>query len=185
VRSERAWLRRLPPRQRDHLCRRTRRRNRKTNRKRKTKTKRKKINHPARNLFKLERCGAAIRSTDDDANLCGRRFFLIQPRTWASLAAVMKVVDPRFNLQSDKLTVFITKDKTRAWRKPVAEGNVGLVRERPDPKGGPPTRAVGDPIKPLIQLLPAMLNWWEHRGCKRDRTCTWQLVRYGHGRQSE
>src|SRR6266700_7020858 len=33
---------------------------------------------------------------------------------------------------------------------------------------------LADPIKPLIQLLPAMLNWWEHRGCKRDRTCTWQ-----------
>src|SRR5205814_7995861 len=40
VRSERAWRRRLPPCQRDHLCRRTRLRSRKTNRKRKTKTKR-------------------------------------------------------------------------------------------------------------------------------------------------
>jgi len=55
----------------------------------------------------------------------------------------VKVVDPRFNLQSDKLTVFITKGQNQSLEKAVAEGNVGLVRERPDPKGGPPTRAVG------------------------------------------
>ncbi len=41
----------------------------------------------------------------------------------------VKVIDPRFNLQSDKLT--------------VAEGNVAVVRDRPDPNGGPPTRSVG------------------------------------------
>src|SRR5256714_6081541 len=55
----------------------------------------------------------------------------------------VKVVDPRFNLQSDKLTVFITKGQNQSLEKAVAEGNVGLVRDRPDPKGGPPTRAVG------------------------------------------
>jgi lipopolysaccharide transport protein LptA len=55
----------------------------------------------------------------------------------------VKVVDPRFNLQSDKLTVFITKGQNQGLEKAVAEGNVGLVRDRPDPKGGPPTRAVG------------------------------------------
>jgi lipopolysaccharide transport protein LptA len=55
----------------------------------------------------------------------------------------VKVVDPRFNLQSDKLTVFITKGQSQALEKAIAEGNVGLVRERPDPNGGAPTRAVG------------------------------------------
>ena len=55
----------------------------------------------------------------------------------------VKVIDPRFNLQSDKLTVFITKGQNQSLEKAVAEGNVGLVRERPDPKGGAPTRAVG------------------------------------------
>src|SRR5438093_2983517 len=55
----------------------------------------------------------------------------------------LKVVDPRFNLQSDKLTVFITKGQNQSLEKAVAEGNVGLVRERPDPNGGAPTRAVG------------------------------------------
>jgi lipopolysaccharide transport protein LptA len=55
----------------------------------------------------------------------------------------VKVVDPRFNLQSDKLTVFITKGQNQSLEKAVAEGNVGLVRERPDPNGGAPTRAVG------------------------------------------
>jgi lipopolysaccharide transport protein LptA len=55
----------------------------------------------------------------------------------------VKVVDPRFNLQSDKLTVFITKGQNQGLEKAVAEGNVGLVRDRPDPNGGAPTRAVG------------------------------------------
>jgi lipopolysaccharide transport protein LptA len=55
----------------------------------------------------------------------------------------VKVTDPRFNLQSDKLTVFITKGENQGLEKAIAEGNVGLVRERPDPNGGPPTRAVG------------------------------------------
>lgn len=55
----------------------------------------------------------------------------------------VKVVDPRFSLQSDKLTVFITKGQNQSLEKAIAEGNVGLVRDRPNPNGGPPTRAVG------------------------------------------
>jgi lipopolysaccharide transport protein LptA len=55
----------------------------------------------------------------------------------------VKVVDPRFNLQSDKLTVFITKGENQGLEKAIAEGSVGLVRDRPAANGGPPTRAVG------------------------------------------
>lgn len=55
----------------------------------------------------------------------------------------VKVTDPRFNLQSKKLTVFITKGKNQGLEKAIAEGDVGLVRDRPDPNGGAPTRAVG------------------------------------------
>jgi len=55
----------------------------------------------------------------------------------------VKVTDPRFNLQSDKLTVFITKGQNQSLEKAIAEGNVGLLRDRPDPNGGPPTRAIG------------------------------------------
>src|SRR5881409_3827071 len=55
----------------------------------------------------------------------------------------VKVVDPRFNLQSDKLTVFITKGENQSLEKAVAEGNVGLIRDRPAANGGPPTRAIG------------------------------------------
>ena len=55
----------------------------------------------------------------------------------------VKVTDPRFNLQSDKLTVFISKGENQGLEKAVAEGNVGVVRDRPDANGGPPTRAVG------------------------------------------
>ena len=55
----------------------------------------------------------------------------------------VKVTDPRFNLQSDKLTVFISKGENQGLERAIAEGNVGLIRDRPDPNGGPPTRAVG------------------------------------------
>lgn len=55
----------------------------------------------------------------------------------------VKVFDPRFNLQSDKLTVYLHKGEDQGLEKAIAEGNVGLVRDKPDPNGGPPTRAVG------------------------------------------
>ncbi len=55
----------------------------------------------------------------------------------------VKVTDPRFNLQSDKLTVYISKGENQGLERAVAEGNVGVVRDRPDANGGPPTRAVG------------------------------------------
>src|SRR5947199_255975 len=55
----------------------------------------------------------------------------------------VKVFDPRFNLQSDKLTVYLRKGEDQGLEKAIAEGNVGVVRDRPDPNGGPPTHAVG------------------------------------------
>ncbi len=64
----------------------------------------------------------------------------------------VKVTDPRFNLQSDKLTVFISKGQNQGLEKAIAEGNVGLVRDRPDPNGGPPARAVGRADKAIYTL---------------------------------
>ena len=55
----------------------------------------------------------------------------------------VKVADPRFTLQSEKLTVYITKGENQGLEKAIAEGNVAVVRDRPDPNGGVPTRAVG------------------------------------------
>lgn len=54
------------------------------------------------------------------------------------------VRDPRFNLQSDKLTIYINKGQNEGLDKAVAEGNVGVVREgAPSETGGPPNTAVG------------------------------------------
>jgi lipopolysaccharide transport protein LptA len=55
----------------------------------------------------------------------------------------VRVFDPRFNLQSDKLTVYLRKGEDQGLEKAIAEGNVGVVRDKPDPNGGPPTHAVG------------------------------------------
>ena len=69
--------------------------------------------------------------------------FFDSTKNMGTFSGRVKVTDPRFNLQSDKLTVFITKGENQGLEKAIADGNVGLVRERPDPSGGPPTRAVG------------------------------------------
>jgi lipopolysaccharide export system protein LptA len=73
------------------------------------------------------------------------------------------VNDPRFNVQADKLTIYLRKTAeageannaraepqgaagataNQALEKAVAEGNVGVVRERPGDNGGPPVRSVG------------------------------------------
>jgi len=55
----------------------------------------------------------------------------------------VKVTDPRFTLQSERLTVYITKGQNQGLEKAIAEGDVAVVRDRPDPNGGAPTRAVG------------------------------------------
>ena len=53
------------------------------------------------------------------------------------------VKDPRFNIQADKLTVYLSRGETKGLEKAVAEGNVGVIREQPGEKGAAPTRAVG------------------------------------------
>lgn len=69
------------------------------------------------------------------------------------------VRDPRFNLQADKLTVYLAKSETKGagdaadkgaakseakgLEKAVAEGNVGMIREAPGENGGPPVRSIG------------------------------------------
>ncbi|CAN5637066.1 hypothetical protein BH18VER1_BH18VER1_20140 [soil metagenome] len=53
------------------------------------------------------------------------------------------VKDPRFNLQADKLTVYLGTGDVRGLDRAVAEGNVGMVREAPGENGGPPMRSVG------------------------------------------
>ena len=53
------------------------------------------------------------------------------------------VTDPRFQIQGDKLTIYIAKEQSEGLEKAVVEGNVGVVRERADPGGGPASRMVG------------------------------------------
>ena len=74
----------------------------------------------------------------------------------------VKVIDPRFNLQSDKLTVFITKGQNQSLEKAIAEGNVGLVRDRPDPNGAPgaPGRIPGPAAIELPSATYRLLIGW-------------------------
>lgn len=53
------------------------------------------------------------------------------------------VIDPRFQIQGDKLTIYLNNKESGGLDKAIVEGNVGVVRDRPDPGGGPPTRMVG------------------------------------------
>jgi len=54
------------------------------------------------------------------------------------------VIDPRFQIQGDKLTIYLSnKQSEGGLDKAIVEGNVGVVRERADPAGGPPSKMVG------------------------------------------
>jgi lipopolysaccharide transport protein LptA len=53
------------------------------------------------------------------------------------------VKDPRFNIQADKLTVYLGQGENKGLDRAIAEGNVGVVREQPGENGGPPVRSVG------------------------------------------
>ena len=54
------------------------------------------------------------------------------------------VIDPRFQILGDKLTIYLSnKQSEGGLDKAVVEGNVGVVRDRADPAGGPPSRMVG------------------------------------------
>src|SRR5207237_5675420 len=53
------------------------------------------------------------------------------------------VIDPRFRIQGDKLTIYLTNKQSEGLDKAVVEGNVGVVRDRPRVDGGPPDHMVG------------------------------------------
>jgi lipopolysaccharide transport protein LptA len=94
------------------------------------------------NLF--GQAGAGLQSNEPTTTqIYADEAFFDSTKNMGIFSGRVKVIDPRFSLQSDKLTVFITKGENQGLEKAIAEGNVGLVRDRPDPNGGPPTRAVG------------------------------------------
>src|ERR1041385_5012184 len=107
----------------------------------KDKTAKEKKKSAASNPFQLDNKTASNEPTTTE--IYADEAFFDSNKNIGIFSGRVKVTDPRFNLQSEKLTVFITKGQNQGLEKAVAEGNVGLVRERPDPNGGPPTRAVG------------------------------------------
>src|SRR5436189_5468516 len=94
---------------------------------------------PGENLF-----GTGLQSNEPTTTeIYADEAFFDSTKNMGIFSGRVKVIDPRFNLQSDKLTVFITKGQNQSLEKAIADGNVGLVRDRPDPNGGAPTHAVG------------------------------------------
>src|SRR5438067_5610326 len=53
------------------------------------------------------------------------------------------VTDPRFKIQGDKLTIYLSNKQSEGLDKAVVEGNVGVVRDRPRVDGGPPDHRAG------------------------------------------
>jgi lipopolysaccharide transport protein LptA len=107
----------------------------------KNKDKKKDDKSPGTNLFGPGAAGQSSGPTTTE--IYSDEAFFDSTKNMGIFSGRVKVVDPRFNLQSDKLTVFITKGENQSLEKAVAEGNVGLVRDRPAANGGTPTRAVG------------------------------------------
>jgi lipopolysaccharide transport protein LptA len=107
----------------------------------KNKDKKKDDKSPGTNLFGPGAAGQSNEPTTTE--IYSDEAFFDSTKNIGIFSGRVKVIDPRFNLQSDKLTVFITKGESQSLEKAVAEGNVGLVRDRPAANGGTPTRAVG------------------------------------------
>jgi lipopolysaccharide transport protein LptA len=107
----------------------------------KNKDKKKDDKSPGTNLFGPGAAGQSNEPTTTE--IYSDEAFFDSTKNTGIFSGRVKVIDPRFNLQSDKLTVFITKGENQSLEKAVAEGNVGLVRDRPAANGAPPTRAVG------------------------------------------
>ena len=107
----------------------------------KNKDKKKDDKSPGTNLFGPGAAGETSGPTTTE--IYSDEAFFDSTKNMGIFSGRVKVIDPRFNLQSDKLTVFITKGESQTLEKAIAEGNVGLVRDRPAANGGPPTRAVG------------------------------------------
>jgi lipopolysaccharide transport protein LptA len=97
---------------------------------------------PANKLFGQSATGLDSNETMTTEIYADEAFF-DSAKNMGIFSGRVKVTDPRFNLQAEKLTVFITKGENQGLEKAIAEGNVGVVRDRPDPNGGSPTRAVG------------------------------------------
>jgi lipopolysaccharide transport protein LptA len=107
----------------------------------KNKDKKKEDKSSGTNLFGSSATGQSDQPTTTE--IYSDEAFFDSTKNMGIFSGRVKVVDPRFNLQSDKLTVFITKGENQSLEKAIAEGNVGLVRDRPAANGAPPTRAVG------------------------------------------
>jgi lipopolysaccharide transport protein LptA len=108
----------------------------------KAKDKQKEDKSSAANLFGSSAAGLQSNEPTTTEIYADEAFF-DSTKNMGIFSGRVKVIDPRFNLQSDKLTVFITKGQNQGLEKAIAEGRVGLVRDRPDPNGGAPTRAIG------------------------------------------
>jgi len=80
------------------------------------------------------------------------------------------VTDPRFNIQGDKLTIFISKKQNESFEKAIVEGNVGVVRDRPSTTGGPPDRMVGRSEKAIYFAKEGVLSSRAIRGCNKVST---------------
>ena len=108
----------------------------------KNKNKKKDDKSPGTNLFGPGAAGQQSNAPTTTEIYSDEAFF-DSTKNMGIFSGRVKVIDPRFNLQSDKLTVFITKGENQSLEKAIAEGNVGLIRDRPAANGGPPTRAIG------------------------------------------
>ena len=107
----------------------------------KNKDKKKEDKSAGTNLFGSSATGQSDQPTTTE--IYSDEAFFDSTKNMGIFSGRVKVLDPRFNLQSDKLTVFITKGENQSLEKAVAEGNVGLIRDRPAANGSPPTRAIG------------------------------------------
>jgi len=96
---------------------------------------------PAKDVFQLDKKSSSGEPMTTE--IYADEAFFDSNKNEGVFSGRVKVTDPRFSLQSEKLTVYISKGEKQGLEKAIAQGNVAVVRDRPDPNGGPPSRSVG------------------------------------------
>src|SRR5215472_448120 len=104
----------------------------------KNKDKKKDDKSPGTNLFGPGAAGQSNEPTTTE--IYSDEAFFDSTKNIGIFSGRVKVIDPRFNLQSDKLTVFITKGENQSLEKAIAKGMLVSFAT------GPPQMAAPRPV---------------------------------------
>ena len=138
---------------------------------------------PANSLF--GQSGLGLNTNEPTtAEIYADEAFFDSTKNMGIFSGRVKVTDPRFNLQSDKLTVFITKGENQGLEKAIAEGHEPRQRSRGRHRRRQPHFARRDSVAFSQYSGGPRFARYHSKGRNRSaRSCRWE--RWLVDRQSE